>query len=242
MRFSLVIPAYNEQELLPRLLETVRVAQQRYRGGAGAIEVIVANNASTDRTEEIARSAGCRVAPVEQRAIAAARNGGAAIASGEVLCFVDADCIVHPETFNVIEDGLRERVIGGTTGVHPERWTWGLRATYLLIVVSLWLLDMDAGVVFCRRHDFEAIGGYNDDRLFGEDVELLWDLRKLGSSRSPHQKLVRLKGARTLTSNRKYDKHGHWHMITEALRQAVLMKFRPEAAEKFARKYWYEDR
>jgi glycosyltransferase involved in cell wall biosynthesis len=75
---SLVIPAYNEAELLPRLLGTVERARSRYRSGSSAVEVIVADNASTDGTGELARSRGCRVVRVEKRCIGAARNGGAA--------------------------------------------------------------------------------------------------------------------------------------------------------------------
>ena len=45
-RFSLVIPAWNEEALLPRLLDTVDVARARFRRGADAVEVIVADNAS----------------------------------------------------------------------------------------------------------------------------------------------------------------------------------------------------
>lgn len=241
-RFSLVIPAYNESELLPRLLETVEAARRAYRGGAESIELIVADNGSTDETAAIARAAGCRVAYVAQRCIAAARNGGARIARGEVLCFVDADCIVHPETFNVIDDGLTEDVAGGTTGVFPESWSIGLRVTYALLLPALWLFDMDGGVVFCRRADFQKIGGYNDERLFAEDVEFLFALRRLGKERRPCQRLVRLPEARTLASNRKFDKYGQWHFLISSLRHSVLIFLRPKATEAFAREYWYEDR
>ncbi len=241
-RFSLIIPAYNERELLPRLLETVRLARERYHGGPQAIEVIVADNASTDSTAAIARDAGCRVVPVPKRCIAAARNGGARVALGEVLCFVDADSIVHPDTFEVIERGLTERVVGGTTGVVPERWTLGLRVTYAILFPALWLFDMDAGVVFCRRGDFEAISGYNEQRMYAEDVQLLLDLRRLGKRSAPRRRLARLAGARTLTSNRKYDKHGQWHFLTESLRHALLFHIRPEITAAFDQRYWYEDR
>ncbi len=99
-RFSLVIPAYNEEQYLPRLLDSIDIARDRYRQGRDAIEVIVANNASTDRTAEIATARGCSVVFVEKRAIAAARNGGARFARGEILAFIDADSAIHPETFN----------------------------------------------------------------------------------------------------------------------------------------------
>ena len=77
IRFSLIIPAYNEEAFLPHLLKTVEKARINYPGGAKKIEVMVADNSSTDATAEIARLHGCRVVKVEKRAIAAARNGGA---------------------------------------------------------------------------------------------------------------------------------------------------------------------
>ena len=59
-RFSLVIPAYNEANWLPAVLDTVDAARAQYRGGADAIEVIVANNVSTDETVAIAEARGAR--------------------------------------------------------------------------------------------------------------------------------------------------------------------------------------
>ena len=241
-RFSLVIPAYNESELLPRLLESVERARNRYRGGREAIEIVVADNSSTDDTAQIARRAECRVQSVSKRCIAAARNGGASVARGEILCFVDADSIVHPETFNVIADGLMNRVVAGTTGVVPERWSTGLRVTYALLFPILCLFDMDAGVVFCRRADFEEIDGYDEERLFAEDVDFLWRFRRLGKARSPRQRLARLQGAHTLTSTRKCEKYGQWHFLTMLLKHGALLLLRPQATEAFAQRYWYEDR
>lgn len=52
----MVIPACNEKARLPRLLDSAAIARGRYRGGANAIEIIVADNASTDATARIARA------------------------------------------------------------------------------------------------------------------------------------------------------------------------------------------
>ncbi len=91
-----MIPAYNEEKLLPRLLENVDVSRGRYRGNPAAIEIIVADNASTDLTASIASRAGCRVVRVVKRCIASVRNQGASAATGDILCFVDADGQIHP--------------------------------------------------------------------------------------------------------------------------------------------------
>src|ERR1035437_1341775 len=121
-RFSVVIQAFNEENCLPRLLGTVDRARERYRGDSGCVEVIVADNGSTDTTSRIAADRGCLVVSVEKRVIGAARNGGARVARDEILAFVDADTQIHPETFNEIDRVFSDtRVIGGATGIDFER-------------------------------------------------------------------------------------------------------------------------
>src|SRR5688572_23983955 len=140
LRISLVIPAYNESLLLPRLLDTVDAAREGFGGGRDAVEVIVADNSSTDDTAAIARARGCLVAPVAKRMIAAARNGGAALATAPILCFTDADMQIHPDTFNAIDRAMGDaRVAGGATGVTMERWTAGIAASYSTLLPLVWL-------------------------------------------------------------------------------------------------------
>jgi glycosyltransferase involved in cell wall biosynthesis len=241
LRQTLVIPAHNEEPLLPRLLDSVDVARARYSFGADAIEVIVADNASADRTAKIATDRGCRVVSVATRAIAAARNGGAAHASSPILAFVDADTQIHPDTFNGIERALADgRIVGGATGVTLERWSLGLAASYAMIVPIVLLTGMDTGVVFCRRSDFIEAGGYDERRRVAEDVAFLWALKKLGWSR--RQRLTRLRSVKAIASTRKFDRHGDWHYFREMARLAVVRLWNPNATEELIRKYWYDDR
>src|SRR5437588_5727279 len=118
MKFSVIIPAHNEEKYLPRLLKSIELARSNYSGGADEIEVIVANNQSTDRTAEVALAHGARVVNVEKRRIAAARNGGARAAGGEILCFIDADSALHPQTFDAVDRAMQQsgRYIWGVTG------------------------------------------------------------------------------------------------------------------------------
>ncbi len=238
LRYSVVIPAYNEEKLLPRLLDSLDVARGAY-GPADAIEVIVADNVSTDRTAAIAAERGCRVAPVERRVIAAARNGGARAARGEILAFVDADSQVHSRTFIDIDKALATgRVVGGATGATLERWSPGTALAYFVLLPIALFTGMDTGVVFVRRKDFEEIGGYDENRLVAEDIGFLLALKRLGKTRG--QRLQRVTSAKVIVSTRKFDEFGDWHlfaMIGEGLRHLTNRK-----PTEFTDKYWYKPR
>ncbi len=239
-RHSLIIPAHNEALLLPRLLESVVAARRRYVDGERAIQVVVADDSSSDGTADLAAGFGCHVERLDRRSIAAARNAGARASRGEILSFVDADSIIHPETFNAIERACnRPDVIAGATGIRLERWSPGIAFTYLMFLPAVLLTGMDTGVVFCRRRDFDAVGGYDERRRYGEDVAFLWALKKLG--RPEGRKLVRLQGVKTTASMRKFDQHGDWHYFTRMLRLAWLMVRQPSVKDTFAERYWYGD-
>jgi len=235
-RYSLIIPAYNEERLLSRLLDSVDVAREAY-GGAGEVEVIVADNSSTDRTASIAEARGCKVVRVEKRVIAAARNGGARVASGEILTFIDADSQVHPRTFTEIDGVLAAgRAVGGATGVTLERWSPGLAATWLIMMPMVLVTGMDTGVVFCRRADFEAMGGYDENVLIGEDVVFLQALRRLGNPRG--QRLKRATRAKAVASTRKFDEFGDWHFLPLLFTGIRYLLTRDIGG--FADRYWYK--
>ncbi len=246
---SLVIPAYNEEAFLPRLLDTVDAARAAYRGpdGRGAIEVIVADNSSTDRTAEVAAARGCRVASVELRRIAAARNGGAKIARGEILCFVDADYRIHPETFNVIDREMSTgRFVGGGTGMVLERRSLGIMIVVAAILPAVRVMGFEAGVWFCRRDDFHAVGGYDETQMISEDVRFLWALKQLGRRRRPRQKMSRGRfdgpPAPAVLSLRKYDKRGDWHGVRDMFLVPFRAIFARHKYHRWVQSYWYEDR
>ena len=240
-RISLIIPARNEELLLPRLLDTVEHAREQYRHGRAAIEVIVADNVSTDRTAAIARDRGCQVVTVEKRIIAAVRNGGAASARAEMLAFVDADARIHPQTFNAIDDALGSgRNVAGASGVHLERMSLGIAVTYAFMLSFVWITKMDTGVTFSRRDAFEASGGYRETMLFAEDVRLLVDLRRWGKARG--MRLIRTTQAKAIFSMRKFDEFGDWHYVTRMVTLPFRWLLLRRSAEQFVRRYWYDAR
>lgn len=234
---SLIIPCYNEAALLPRLLASIETARRAFRGDPAGIEVIVANNASTDDTAALAAAAGCRVAFTEVRRIAAARNAGAAIARGAILAFIDADSQVHPDTFNAIAAFMaRPDIVAGSTGATMERWSVGIAVCYAMMIPIVWATAMDIGVVFCRRPDFDAAGGYDETLKFAEDVKFLVDLRRVGRRRG--RKLIRATRAKVIASTRKFDQFGEWHFLW-MLGKSPWYFLNRRAGDAFADKYWY---
>ena len=240
IKISLIIPAYNEAAFLPRLLGTVAAARGRYKHGPDAIEVIVVDNESTDATPRIAEQAGCSVVVTPIHRIGAVRNAGARTARGTVLCFVDADMQIHPDTFNAIDDAISTgRILGGATGVTLERMSIGIAVTYAFLVPLVWLTGFDTGVVFCGRADFAQIGGYDEDLRFAEDVRFMYAMHKLARSRE--QRLSRLRRCKAVSSTRKFDEHGEWHYFGMMGRAALQMAGLANANE-FADRYWYKPR
>lgn len=235
---SLVIPCYNEAALLPRLLDSVDAARRVFSGGPDRIEVIVSDNASTDDTAAIAVARGCRVVTSTVRRIGAVRNAGAAAARGAIVAFIDADSQVHVDTFNVIAALLaRPDVAGGSTGGTMERWSAGIALTYAMFIPIVWATTMDIGVVFCRRADFEAIGGYDASMKFAEDVKFLVALRRLGRTRG--SRLVRARAVKVIASTRKFDQFGDWHYLTLMVKGPWYLISR-RGRDAFADGYWYK--
>src|SRR5438105_3431563 len=115
MLLSFVIPAHNEEYELGGALASIHAAAATV---PHVHEIIVADDASADRTAEIALAAGARVVRIERRQIAAARNAGAREARGDVLFFIDADTHIFPEHITGALGALKEGCVGGGARIH----------------------------------------------------------------------------------------------------------------------------
>ena len=155
MRYSVVVPAHNEEMLLPDGLRAIAIAAERIESD---VEVIVVANRCTDATAALARDAGAIVVEDESRNISTVRNVGAAAATGDALVTIDADCVMSPMTLREIERLLAtDRLVGGGTRVVPERRSTGILATYALMEGAVFLTRLGGGCFWCLRSDFEAI-------------------------------------------------------------------------------------
>ncbi len=114
MLVSFVIPAHNEEPLLAANVAAIHAA-----AAACAIEyeIIVADDASTDRTAHVAADSGARVVSVQHRQIAATRNSGARASHGEILVFVDADTLINEDVLRAALDAVARGAVGGGAAV-----------------------------------------------------------------------------------------------------------------------------
>jgi len=124
MRFSVVVPAYNEAASLPAALTSLR----RQDVGADQFEIIVVDNGSDDDTPAIARSYGARVVVEPRRGVCDARQAGVDAALGEFVVSTDADTTHPADWLRRIDLGLRSRpdavAIGGPCRYADPPW-WG---------------------------------------------------------------------------------------------------------------------
>ena len=207
MKFSIIIPARNEERWLGACLDSIRAAARTY---PGEVEVVVVLNRCTDGTELIAREHGAKVISDEARNLAHLRNAGARASSGDILVTIDADSTMTPNMLTEIDRKLRSgKYIGGGVPIHPERLSLGLVVSGLLIL-SFLPPGISAGLFWCLRSVFEVIGGFDESRIVGEDVDFAIRLKAYGKKRK--QRFGTLWKTHITTSCRKFDQLGDWFL------------------------------
>lgn len=242
--FSIIIPARNEEILLPKCLEAIDYAEklllearefrnfrEDYRR-----EIVVVANRCTDRTVEIAAALGCRVVQCEEKNLAAIRNTGVRASSGEILITVDADSRMSSRVLLDVWQRLSDpSIIGGGTLIIPERFSLGILTTgVLLLPIALWY-RISGGLFFVRRADFEAIGGFDEGYSSVEDIAFAKSLQR--HARKTGRRFVTLLRSHIVTSCRKFDRLGDWYFVKHFRESAQLLKGRDQ---KLADKIWYD--
>lgn len=209
MKYSIIIPARNEEKYIRRCLDSIKNNQHV---SSEDIEVIVVLNRCTDNTEAIARNYGARVVKEDSKNLSRIRNRGAALASGEMIVTIDADSYMSPTMLSEIADMLATgQYIGGGVRIFPERKSLGISLTMLLLNAAMFLSGLSGGLYWCRRQDFEAVGGFNEALTIAEDLDFAIRLRSYG--RTHKRKFVLLRNAHIVTSCRKFDRFGDWFAL-----------------------------
>lgn len=194
MRISFVIPAYNEERLLPKCLEAVK--REIANTPLADVEVIVVNNASTDRTGEVARAYDwVRVVDEPKKGLVRARQAGYAVSTGEVIANVDSDAMVTEGWLETVraefEKDPRLVALSGPYIYYDLSWfkravtrIWYI-AAYGLHLINHYIFHTGAilqgGNFVVRRSAMEQIGGFDTSiEFYGEDTDVAKRISKVG--------------------------------------------------------------
>jgi len=194
---SIVIPARNEEKLLPDCLRSLR--NQTYQGN---FEIIVVDNGSTDRTNAIAQKFGARVIPAnEVKSVFYARQIGADAAQGDIIVQADADTIYPAPWLQRIADRFAANpkpVAVAGRFFYRENFTWAwieLFARNILNILFTTFFGQPlfvSGATFAfRRRAFVAAGGYRDLSYSADQYGIAGRLKRLGKVLyDPHLRVI----------------------------------------------------
>ncbi|MCX6813214.1 MAG: glycosyltransferase family A protein [Candidatus Azambacteria bacterium] len=194
MKLSFVIPAYNEEDLIGKCLDSILI---QAANRPDDIEIIVVNNASTDRTREIAESFP-RVIVVDEskKGITHARHAGFLASSGDLIAYIDADTMLTPDWIDkVLKAFLGNPNLVALSGPHifydlSRAFNFWVRLFYAVAFIS-YLLNrfvfrvgsmLQGGNFVVKRSALEKIGGYNSKfDFYGEESDIARRLHPLGN-------------------------------------------------------------
>jgi len=215
-RISVLIPAYNEWDLISDTIDSVQcsfaeLSWQSY-------EILVCDNNSTDRTADLARAKGAKIIFEPHNQIARARNTAARHAQGDWLIFLDADTRLNCEVLKLTIQKLKSNQVcgGGARLKFDGKIGW---AANVMSVIWNWAapkVGLAGGAfLFCIRDAWREINGF-DERLYAaEDVSFSRRLKKWG--REKGMKFIVITEATIMTSSRKLNTHGQWRIIQQLI-------------------------
>lgn len=208
---SIIIPAFNEEETLPRTLDALR--QQDYPN----FETVVVANGCTDRTAEVVRGRCEQFYELPHRGLGPARNLGAARAKGALLLFLDADTVLEPGALTEIAQRFKRRHSAGTLRGVPDRPKASYKMIYFLknFVHITHAHHGSSGVILCWKDHFTAVGGFDNELYLRENSDLMKKLRRFGSYKCIWRKAA-------VTSMRRYESAGTAEMVLLWLKVWIL--------------------
>lgn len=216
IKISIVIPAYNEERYIQKTLTALRVQTFKRE----EIEIIVVNNASTDNTAGLAKEGGADIVLDEPRkGTNRARQTGLEHASGNVVAFLDADCVPPPWWLEKIYEKLHDNKNSFVALAGTYKYTEDIsEPLYIFEQIYSWLvlptLNSVVGKVFKKggviiggnfaafRETFNKMNGIDTSfTFFGDDASIARALGTLGPVHFDPTLYVR-------TSTRRFDRDG----------------------------------
>jgi O-antigen biosynthesis protein len=183
-KVSVVVCTYNNEGTLPDCFDGLLALEYP------DFEVIVVNDGSTDRTDEITREYGFRLISTENRGLANARNAGLWAATGEIVAYIDADARPDPywlcHLATAFEKGSHVG-IGGPNIPPPKagdtaECVANAPGGPIHVLLSDEIAEHIPGCNMAfRKWSLETIGGFDPQfRIAGDDVDICWRLQDRG--------------------------------------------------------------
>lgn len=177
VKISVIVPTYNEDEYLPKLLKCLKSQTH------DDFEIIVADANSSDRTADIAREYGARVVPGGMPAVG--RNAGAAVAEGDYFFFFDADVKFNKHFLKRAYTEMQERFLDVATcearplsNVPLDGMMHGFANLY--VKLNQFTNPMAPGYcILIHSRLFHRVGGFDEDVKHAEDFDLIRRVTKL---------------------------------------------------------------
>lgn len=181
MKFSVIVPAFNEEKWLPASLQALRqAAAEAWEKRCLEWEVVVCDNNSSDGTAQAARAGGVKVVfePVNQ--IARARNTGARAASGQWLIFMDADSLPSAGLLAAVAKAVENgnAAGGGALLQFDASAPWGRWAVSFWNLCSRVLKWAAGSFIFCRAEAFRDLGGFDETLFVSEEIDFSRRLKR----------------------------------------------------------------
>lgn len=241
MKISIVVPAFNEEKLLPRMLDALARARTAFAERGWESEVIVCDNNSTDRTADLAREHGAAVVFEAVNQIGRARNTGAAAAGGDWILFLDADSVPTRELLaEAAETVARGDVlyIGACVEMDdeldgPARFL--LRGWNFLSRTLRW---MAGSFVMVETAAFREAGGFSLLLFAGEELDLSQRLKELARRKGRRVAILRRHSLRS--SARRMRFYGRGELLRFVVRAVLRPRATPRSREACA--MWYDGR
>lgn len=177
---SFIVPAHNEEALIVRTIEAIHSSA---KATGEDYEIVVVNDASTDRTAELARENGALVVSVGHRQIARTRNSGGHAARGDRFFFIDADTLANPAAVKAALRVMDKGAVGGgaLVKIEPPSPLY-IRLIVLASLVPAKLAGFCGGAfMFCTRDAFLKSGGFDERMFWAEEGAFALRLKRLGA-------------------------------------------------------------
>ena len=207
MKISIIIPTYNEEEYLPKLLESIK--SQDFTD----YEVIVADAQSDDNTREIAKDYGCVV--VEGGLPGPGRNRGAEVAQGEILLFLDSDLeLTENYLSNVVEEFESEELGIAITQMTPlsekkrDKYLHDLANWFMIAVENIKPHGAGCYGIISKKELHDEVGGFDENLNFGEDTDYIERVAEISEFKV-------LRNARIGVSTRRLEEEGLYTLLKQ---------------------------